>query len=215
MTLAAAKAAGLENLTLLEEPQAAFYAWLDGRGDGWREAVTVGDLVLVADVGGGTTDFTFDRGWRGAGNLALTRLAVGDHLLLGGDNMDLAVAHTAAATLAQQGAKLDTNQMQQLTFAARSAKEQLLADATLTTAPVTVLGKGRSVVGGTLKADLPRADVERVLVDGFFPECDRNAEPAKARGRLAGTRPALRRRCRGDAAPGVLPRPTGRRAGGA
>jgi hypothetical protein len=182
LTLAAAKAAGLENLTLLEEPQAAFYAWLDGRGDGWREAVSVGDLVLVADVGGGTTDFTLIEVGEEAGNLALTRLAVGDHLLLGGDNMDLAVAHTAAAALAQTGAKLDSGQMQQLTYAARAAKEQLLADATLASAPVTVLGKGRSVVGGTVKYDLPRADVERVLVDGFFPECGRDAEPARARG---------------------------------
>ncbi len=181
LTVEAARAAGLENLTLLEEPQAAFYAWLDGRGDKWREQVQTGDLVLVADVGGGTTDFTLIEVGEEAGNLALTRLAVGDHLLLGGDNMDLAVAHTAAAAIAKTGPKLDAGQMLQLTHAARAAKEKLLGDKTLSSASVTVLGKGRSVVGGTVTHELPRADVERVLIDGFFPECPADAEPARSR----------------------------------
>jgi hypothetical protein len=181
LTVEAARAAGFEHLTLLEEPQAAFYAWLDSHGDAWRKEVQVGDLVLVADVGGGTTDLTLIEVGEEAGNLALTRLAVGDHLLLGGDNMDLALAHTAAAALAKAGTKLDAGQMQQLTHAARQAKEQLLADPKLATAPVTVLGKGRSVVGGSIKYDLPRAEVEKVLVDGFFPEVPRDAEPARAR----------------------------------
>ena len=181
LTTEAARAASVTNLTLLEEPQAAFYAWLDSLGDKWREQVQVGDLVLVADVGGGTTDFTLIEVGEEAGNLALTRLAVGDHLLLGGDNMDLAIAHTAAAALAANGTRLDANQMLQLTHAARQAKERLLADPSLATAPVTVLGKGRSVVGGSVKYDLPRADVERVLVDGFFPECPADAEPARSR----------------------------------
>ncbi len=181
LTVEAARAAGLEHVTMLEEPQAAFYAWLDNLGDKWRDSVSVGDLVLVADVGGGTTDFTLIEVGEENGNLALTRLAVGDHLLLGGDNMDLAVAHTAAAALAKDGTKLDANQMAQLTYAARSAKEQLLSDPKLATAPVTVLGKGRSVVGGTVKYDLPRGDVEKVLIDGFFPECERTAEPARGR----------------------------------
>ncbi len=181
LTVEAAKAAGFDQLTLLEEPQAAFYSWLDSLGDGWRKDVTVGDLVLVADVGGGTTDFTLIEVGEEAGNLALTRLAVGDHLLLGGDNMDLALAHTAAAALAKTGTKLDANQMLQLTYGCRAAKEFLLADSTRQSAPVTVLGKGRSVIGGSIKYDLPRADVEKVLIDGFFPDCARDAEPAKAR----------------------------------
>jgi hypothetical protein len=181
LTVEAARAAGFEHLTLLEEPQAAFYAWLDALGEKWREQVSVGDLVLVADVGGGTTDFTLIEIAEEGGNLAVTRLAVGDHLLLGGDNMDLTLAHTVAAALAKGGTKLDQGQMQQLVHAARQAKEQLLSDNTLSTAPVTVLGKGRSVVGGTIKYDLPRAEVERVLVDGFFPECGRDAEPARSR----------------------------------
>src|SRR4029079_4709906 len=113
-----------------------------------------------------------------AGKLVLPRLAVGDHLLLGGDNMDLTLAHFVAQALGKSGTKLDAGQMLQLTHAARQAKEQLLTDAKLDSAPVTVLGKGRSVVGGSVKYDLSRADVERVLVDGFFPECPRDATPA-------------------------------------
>lgn len=181
LTVEAARAAGYEHVTLLEEPQAAFYAWLDGQGEAWREHVQPGDLVLVADVGGGTSDFTLIEVGSEAGNLALTRLAVGDHLLLGGDNMDLALAHTVAATLAKNGTKLDAGQMLQLTYASRAAKEQLFADPKLTSAPVTVLGKGRSVVGGSIKYDLSRAEVEKVLVDGFFPDCPKDAEPVAAR----------------------------------
>jgi hypothetical protein len=181
LTVEAARAAGFEHLTLLEEPQSAFYAWLDRCGDDWRKQVSVGDLVLVADVGGGTTDFTLIEVGEEAGNLALTRLAVGDHLLLGGDNMDLTLAYHTAQALAKNGTKLDPLQMVQLTYACRSAKEQLFADAKLKTAPVTVLGKGRSLVGGTIKHDLARTDAESVLVDGFFPECKPDAEPAKAR----------------------------------
>ncbi|MFO0850358.1 MAG: Hsp70 family protein [Gemmataceae bacterium] len=181
LTVEAARAAGFEHFTLLEEPQAAFYAWLDALGERWREQVSVGDLVLVADVGGGTTDFTLIEIAEEGGNLAVTRLAVGDHLLLGGDNMDLTLAHTVAAALAKGGTKLDAGQMQQLVHAARHAKEQLLGDTALSTAPVTVLGKGRSVVGGSIKYDLPRAEVEKVLADGFFPDCPRDAEPARSR----------------------------------
>ena len=178
LTVEAARAAGFTQLTLLEEPQAAFYAWLDRSGD-WRKLVNVGELVLVADVGGGTTDFTLIEVGEEGGTLSLTRLAVGDHLLLGGDNMDLTLAYHVAQALAKNGTKLDATQMVQLTYACRNAKEQILADTKLASAPVTVLGKGRSVVGGTIKHDLPRSEVEKVLVDGFFPTCPRDAEPAK------------------------------------
>lgn len=182
LTLEAARAAGLEHLTLLEEPQAAFYAWLDGLGDKWRDHVSVGDLVLVADVGGGTTDFTLIEVGEENGTLALTRLAVGDHLLLGGDNMDLALAHTVAGLMAKNGTKLDSGQMLQLTHAARSAKEKILGDSSVASAPVTVLGKGRSVVGSSITHELVRADVEKVLLDGFLPECAADAEPGRSRG---------------------------------
>lgn len=181
LTIEAARAAGFQNLTLLEEPQAAFYAWLDALGDGWRQQVQVGDLVLVADVGGGTTDFTLIEVAEEAGALALTRLAVGDHLLLGGDNMDLALAHAVASELSAKGHKLDAAQMLQLTHACRAAKEALLADAGKASASVTVLGKGRSVVGGTIQYDLLRSLVESVLIEGFFPQCGREAAPAKSR----------------------------------
>ena len=181
LTVEAARAAGFENITLLEEPQAAFYAWLDRCGDDWRKQVTVGDLVLVADVGGGTSDFTLIEVGEEAGNLALTRLAVGDHLLLGGDNMDLTLAYHVSQALAKNGTKIDSAQMVQLTYACRSAKEELFANPKLKSATVTVLGKGRSLVGGTIKHDLPRSEMEQVLIDGFFPECKPDAEPAKAR----------------------------------
>src|SRR5438552_7208275 len=128
LTVEAARAAGFEHLTLLEEPQAAFYAWLDRSGDDWRKQVAVGDLVLVADVGGGTPDFTLIEVGEEAGNLELTRLAVDDHRLLGGDNMDVTLAYHVAQALAKNGTKLDAGQMVQLTYACRSAKEQIFAD---------------------------------------------------------------------------------------
>ncbi|MCS7271420.1 MAG: Hsp70 family protein, partial [Gemmataceae bacterium] len=114
LTVEAARAAGLENLTLLEEPQAAFYAWIDHFGENWRHQVQVGDLILVADVGGGTTDFTLIEVGEENGALSLTRLAVGEHLLLGGDNMDLALAYHVAHNLQKQRQlKLDPIQMNQ------------------------------------------------------------------------------------------------------
>jgi hypothetical protein len=181
LTVEAARAAGFENLTLLEEPQAAFYAWLDAAGEDWREQVRVGDLILVADVGGGTTDFTLIEVGEEHGNLSLTRLAVGDHLLLGGDNMDLALAHTAAQAFAAKGTKLDANQILQLTHSARAAKETILGRKKVDSAPVTVLGRGSKVIGGTIKGELTRAEVERIILDGFFPECPRDAEPVRQR----------------------------------
>jgi hypothetical protein len=180
LTVEAARAAGFENLTLLEEPQAAFYAWLDACGEDWREQVRVGDLILVADVGGGTSDFTLIEVGEEHGNLSLTRLAVGDHLLLGGDNMDLALAHTAAQAFAARGLKLDAGQMLQLAHSARQAKETILGSK-VDNAPVTVLGRGSKVIAGTIKGDLQRADVEKTILDGFFPDCPRDAEPVRQR----------------------------------
>src|SRR5919108_6022443 len=105
LTVEAARAAGLEHITLLEEPQAAFYAWIDASHEAWRKQVEVGDVVLVCDLGGGTTDLTLIAVGEEKGNLVLTRVAVGDHILLGGDNMDLALAHTAAQALGAKGSK--------------------------------------------------------------------------------------------------------------
>ncbi|MFO0811155.1 MAG: Hsp70 family protein [Gemmataceae bacterium] len=181
LTIEAARAAGLVNLTLLEEPQAAFYAWLDAHRDDWRSLVKVGELILVADVGGGTTDLSLIEVGEEAGSLVLTRLAVGEHILLGGDNMDLTLAHTAAAKLAQKGVKLDAGQMLLMAHSARRAKEELFANPKLASAPVTVLGRGSKVIGGTIQTELTRSEVEQVLVDGFFPQVGADAEPARAR----------------------------------
>ena len=180
LTVEAARAAGLEHLILLEEPQAAFYAWLDAHRDDWRQLVHVGDLILVVDVGGGTTDLTLIEVGQEEGNLMLTRVAVGDHLLLGGDNMDLALAHAAAQQI-KPGGKLDLGQMLLLGHSCRAAKEQLFADPKLAAATVTVLGRGRSVIGGSLKTDLKRDDVEKLMVDGFFPIVSLDSTPQVAR----------------------------------
>jgi len=181
MTVEAARAAGLANITLLEEPQSAFYAWLDARRDDWRSLVKVGELILVADVGGGTTDLTLIEVGEENGSLILTRLAVGDHILLGGDNMDLTLAHTVAAKLAQKAVKLDAGQMLFMSHGCRRAKEELVNHPKLSAAPVTVLGRGSKVIGGTIQSELTRAEVDQVLVEGFFPFVPADAEPARAR----------------------------------
>lgn len=169
LTLQAAQLAGLPNITLLEEPQAAFYAWIEKMGDGFRKQVKPGDVILVVDVGGGTTDFSLIAVTAKEGDVALTRIAVGDHILLGGDNMDLALAHTVNQRLATEGKKLDAWQFNALTFACRQAKEQMFADDALAKAPLVVPGRGSSLIGGTIKAELSREELARVLTDGFFP----------------------------------------------
>jgi molecular chaperone DnaK (HSP70) len=179
LTVEAARAAGLEHVTLLEEPQAAFYAWIDASHDAWRKLVEVGDAVLIADVGGGTTDLTLISVAEETGQLALNRVAVGDHILLGGDNMDLALAHTMAREFAARNVKLDAGQMLMLWHSCRAAKEKLFAEPALKSAPVTVLGRGSKVIGGMIKGELTRAELERVLLEGFFPPCPANADPAK------------------------------------
>ncbi len=184
LTLEAAKAAGLEHVTLLEEPQAAFYAWLSAMGDSWRKKVNVGDLLLVCDVGGGTSDFTLIGVTEEGGDLGLTRLAVGEHILLGGDNMDLALAHAVAATVPGGMEGLDPAQRVALTYACRNAKEVLFSDPTKKVAPVMALGRGSKVIGGSVKTELPRSMLETVLLDGFFP--DSGSDDLPARGRRVG-----------------------------
>jgi molecular chaperone DnaK (HSP70) len=179
LTVEASRIAGLEQVTLLEEPQSAFYAWLDAHHDDWRDIVKVGDVILVCDVGGGTTDFTLIAVTDNNGKLELNRLAVGDHILLGGDNMDLTLAHHVAHRLSQQGHKLDQAQMQALSHACRHAKEKLFGNEQLQSEPVAVLGRGRKVVGGTISTELTREDVTKVLVEGFFPFCPATAEPRR------------------------------------
>jgi molecular chaperone DnaK (HSP70) len=180
LSVEAAKAAGLEKITLLEEPQSAFYSWIEASKDHWREQVEVGDVVLVCDVGGGTSDFSLIAVSEEAGQLVLTRVAVGDHILLGGDNMDLALAHHAAQAFAAKGVKLDQGQMHALWHSCRLAKETIFVSQAAT-APVTVLGRGSRVIGGTIKGELARDDVEKVLVEGFFPQCPRDEKPRMQR----------------------------------
>ncbi len=181
LTLQAARAAGLERVTLLEEPQAAFYAWLDATGDRWRRRIGVGDLILVCDVGGGTTDFSLIAVGEQGGELVLARVAVGEHILLGGDNMDLALARLMQQRLEASGHRVDTYQLQGLWHQCRIAKEALLSDATVRERPVTLLGRGSKLIGGTITTTLTIDDVNQVLLDGFFPVVGSGEMPARAR----------------------------------
>jgi len=176
LTMQAANQAGLHNVTLLEEPQAALYAWLEKVGDGFRKQVKVGDVILVVDVGGGTTDLSLMAVTEQDGDLQLTRMAVGDHILLGGDNMDLTLAHHLA-----QGKNLDAWQFTALTYGCRQAKERLFADAKLKKVPISIPSRGSALVGGTIKAELTREDVSRILVDGFMPQVRVTDVPRTAR----------------------------------
>ena len=181
LTVRAAADAGLPNVTVLEEPQAALYAWIDALGDRWREAVAAGDVILVCDVGGGTSDFSLIAARDADGTLELERVAVGDHILLGGDNMDLALAYALRDRLAQQGHNLDTWQLRALVASCRDAKERLLGEGAEAELPIAVLGRGRKVVGGTLRTAVGRDDVVHTLVDGFFPRCALSDRPAGQR----------------------------------
>jgi molecular chaperone DnaK (HSP70) len=178
LTLRAAEQAGCPNITLLEEPQSAFYAWIERHAD-WRERVGAGDLVLVVDIGGGTTDFTLIAVKEAGGELALERVAVGEHILLGGDNIDLALAHTVAARLTAKGTRIDAFQLQTLWNHCRTGKEALLnPDSHVDEYPVTILGKGTGLVGGTIKAALTRDDVQKVL-EAFFPAVSSSDMPER------------------------------------
>ena len=180
LTVEAAEMAGLSQVTLLEEPQAAFYAWIDASGDKWRDNVKVGDMILVVDIGGGTSDFSLIRVSEEEGEMALERIAVGDHLLVGGDNMDLTLAYVVAGRMASQGQKLSSYQMRGLCHGCRTAKEHIL-DKGDVSHPVTILGRGSSLIGGTIKTELTHEDVENTLTKGFFPVCASSDLPVKQR----------------------------------
>jgi molecular chaperone DnaK (HSP70) len=196
LSVRAAERAGL-SVRLLEEPQAAFYDLLAQAGP---EALTglldsdpegTGALVLVCDVGGGTTDLSLLRVRRGEGSepLAIERVAVGNHLLLGGDNMDLALAHLAEQRLAQAPSagdkpRLDPLRFAQLVGACRRAKEQLLGEEPKERVAVTVLAPGSRLFGATRSTELGRDEAEALLLDGFFPAVSRGEKPARARSGL-------------------------------
>ncbi len=177
LTVRAAESAGIPKSTLLEEPQAAFYAWINRRDQEWRNQAKVGDMILVCDIGGGTTDFSLIEVEDEEGELALKRVAVGEHILLGGDNMDLTLAWSVKKHFSEKKINLDTRQMLGLVYSSREAKEKMLSDPKCKALPVVILGRGKSVVGGTLETELKRTEVEETIIEGFFPECSIDDSP--------------------------------------
>jgi hypothetical protein len=179
LTVEAARAAGCGDLTLLEEPQAALYSWIQASGGAWRKQVRPGDILLVVDVGGGTSDFSLIAVLEREGNLELHRIAVGDHILLGGDNMDLALAHGVARKLATAGTTLDAWQMRALTYGCRSAKERLLGERGegRDAEPIVVPSRGSKLIKGSIRTELTRDEVTATIVEGFFPQVDAAARP--------------------------------------
>jgi hypothetical protein len=181
LTRRAAEQAGYPHVTLLEEPLAAFYAWLESQGDTWRRRIKVGDLVLVCDVGGGTTDLSLIVVSEEGGELTLKRVAVGDHILLGGDNMDLALARVLQQRLEASGNRIDTWQLHGLWHQSRIAKEKLFESPKTQKRPITLLGKGTKLIGGTIKTELAREDLDQILGEGFFPKVASGELPARQR----------------------------------
>lgn len=182
LTVEAARLAGLPRVRLLEEPQAACYDWLHRHRHDPAAALGDARLLLVTDVGGGTTDLTLIRVEAGAGAPRLTRIGVGEHLMLGGDNMDLALAHLAEQRLG--GGRLGAGQLAQLLQQCRSAKERLLAATAPDTATVTLLGAGARLVGGARAVELSRDEVRALVVDGFLPRVEADERPAGRRGAI-------------------------------
>ncbi|MDR0225574.1 MAG: Hsp70 family protein [Burkholderiaceae bacterium] len=190
LTAEACRAAGFQNLNLLEEPQAALYSWIQASGGQWRKQVRHGDIILVVDVGGGTTDLSLIAVQEKEGSLELQRVAVGEHILLGGDNMDLALAYGVARKLAQEGKPLDAWQTRALAHGCRQAKEQLLADASLVSVPVVVPSRGSKLIGGSIRTEVTQAEVLQMLVEGFFPRVAVSDKP-QVRARAALTQLGL------------------------
>ncbi|ACC74616.1 Hsp70 family protein [Paraburkholderia phymatum] len=177
LTAQAANAAGYGQMTLLEEPQAALYSWIQKSTGGWRKQVKLGDIILVVDVGGGTTDLSLIAVIEREGNLELHRVAVGEHILLGGDNMDLALAHVVARKLAAQGTQADPWQLRALTYACRGAKETLLSDPSTDTVPLVVPSRGSKLIGGSIRTELTRDELTQTILEGFFPQVESSARP--------------------------------------
>jgi molecular chaperone DnaK (HSP70) len=174
LTVAAAKEAGIEKLTLLEEPAAAFYSWIANDLTRSQKALFDGQHVLICDVGGGTSDFTLIRVNRNGDRVEFTRTAVGKHLLLGGDNLDLTLAWLVEAKLGQQ---LSIRQRSGLRRQCAAAKERLLSDPNLQAVDITVLGSGSSLVGGTLRTEITRAEALELALDGFLPFSELDEKP--------------------------------------
>jgi len=180
LTREAALAAGIpSDFVLLEEPQSAIYAWLAQQGEQWRKKLKVGESVLICDIGGGTTDLTLISVDEEDGELVLRRVAVGDHLLVGGDNMDLATAHSVSQKFAEKGTTLNPWQSVSLWHSCRAAKETLLASAGPDTHSISVLGRGSKLIGGTISVEVDKNEIASSLLDGFFPACGINDRPQR------------------------------------
>jgi hypothetical protein len=174
LTVTAARDAGLPGAVLIEEPLAAFYSWLSQHEENWRDGMRAGQIILVCDVGGGTTDFTIVAVREGEKGLRFDRLAVGDHLMLGGDNMDLSLARQLEIKLLGKPGQLDSKKWHQLWHQCRKAKEILLGgDDASSNRPdhvdITIMGTGRKLIADTFKGSLMRQEVEQTIIDGFFP----------------------------------------------
>lgn len=181
LTQEAAAGAGFEEATLLEEPLAAFYAWLAAAGDDWRDQIRPGEIVLICDIGGGTADFSLIAVNEREGNLQLNRISVGDHILLGGDNMDLALAYTVRAALEAEGKVIDVWQFLALIHACRVGKEALLSDAKKESFPIALPTRGSSLFAKTIAAELTREQVQAVVLEGFLPLTAVEEHPAPRR----------------------------------
>ncbi len=180
-THSAAEAAGWSHVTLLEEQQAAFYHWIAAAGEDWRKQVSSGDVVLICDVGGGTADFSLVAVSQQGGQLQLERISVGDHILLGGDNMDLALAYTLKAELEGQGKQLDTQQFLSLVHACRLGKEKLFSEPGLGQYPISLPNRGSGFFSRAITVNLSRELVDRVVLEGFFPNSGIDQQPARKR----------------------------------
>ena len=182
LTVAAAQRAGLPRVVLIEEPQAAFYAWIDANADDWQERVEPGQKILVCDIGGGTSDFTLICVRRSAddaaGRVQFHRVAVGDHLILGGDNLDLALARRLEAKLGG-AAGLAPRQWDVLVRTCRRVKEDLLGDGAPERVTVNLPGSGSRLIGGGLQTEASRDDVQQLLLDGFFPPVQLDDQPQR------------------------------------
>ena len=181
LTAEAAEAAGLGKVVLLEEPLAAFYAWTAQAGKDWRAHVRPGDIVLVCDVGGGTADFSLIAISEKDGELDLNRISVGEHILLGGDNMDLALAYALRAKLEADDKSITDMQFLSLTHSAGKAKVAMLEDESMNEFPIAVPTRGSSLLGNTLSTTLDRQTVEQIVLNGFFATTNVDDLPQKAR----------------------------------
>lgn len=176
LTSEAAELAGIDEYRLLEEPQAALYNWVSANAQ-WREQLAVGDQVLVIDVGGGTTDFSLITVIEQDGDLGLERVAVGEHILLGGDNMDLALAHLAYQKLGREPE--DDWEFRSMALACRQAKEVLLSEDAPESFSVAIAGRGSKLIGSTTRVDIDRDAVRALIEDGYFPDCELDVTPAQ------------------------------------